>query len=581
MEDILGMRELIILEPVVKEKIWGTEYWTISAHKSGDCLIKGGRFDGMHLSKVWKEHREVFGINTAGDFPLLVKVIDTKEPLSVQVHPDNEYAGNNENGQFGKTECWYVMDCKKNTSIIVGHNAKSHEEAKQMIDEGRWDDFLKKRKVKKGDFFQITPGTIHSIMGGTKIMEIQQSSDLTYRLYDYDRLCDGQKRELHIDKCLDVIRVPHVDADTYSYGIKEKMVFCRYYDVDKCAIKDFRDFSNSDTFRMVSVIEGKGELDGNHITEGESFIIPANYGDFTIEGNLKVMITNCPRKYGALEAGGTKMVCAYGYADGTIVERVSIPTTTPEETIPKITEFFKNKDICALGVGSFGPVDVNPESPTFGTILDSPKLAWQHYPLREVLQNELKVPVNVDTDVNGSCLGEMTFGCAKGLDNVVYLTIGTGIGAGIAVSGKLVHGMVHPEAGHIMVERVKGDDYKGKCPFHDNCLEALAAGPAIEGRWGKKAENLSDKPEVWELEADYIAQGLMSLVMTVSPRKIILGGGVMHQTQLYPLIQKKLIEKINGYVKSKELADIENYVVPPSLDDNQGVLGALELAVLA
>ena len=575
------MRELIILEPVVKEKIWGTEYWTISAHKSGDCLIKGGRFGGMHLSEVWKEHREVFGINTAGEFPLLVKVIDSKEPLSIQVHPDNEYAGNNENGQFGKTECWYVMDCKKDSNLIVGHNANTFEEAKQMIDEGRWDDFLKKRKVKKGDFFQITPGTIHSIMGGAKIMEIQQSSDLTYRLYDYDRLCDGKKRELHIDKCLDVMRIPHVDADTYSYGIKEKMVFCRYYDVDKCEIEDYRDFSDSDTFRMVSVIEGEGILDGNLITEGESFIIPAHYGDFSIEGNLKVMITNCPRIYGALEAGGTKMVCAYGYADGTIIDRISFPTTTPEETVPKIIKYFENIGICALGVGTFGPVDVNPESDSFGTILDSPKLAWQHYPLRKVLMEALKVPVNVDTDVNGSCLGEVTFGCAKGLDNVVYLTIGTGVGAGIVVGGKVVHGMGHPEFGHILVERIKGDSYKGKCPFHDNCLEALAAGPAIEGRWGKKAEELSQEDNVWEMEADYIAQGLMALVLTIAPRKIVLGGGVMKQEQLFPLIRTKLKEKINGYVRYSELEDIDNYVVPSSLEDNQGVLGALQLAVLA
>ena len=575
------MRELIILEPVIKEKVWGTEYWTISAHKSGDCLIKGGTFDGMRLSQVWNEHREIFGINTNGDFPLLVKVIDTKEPLSIQVHPDNDYARVNENGEFGKTECWYVMDCKKNGTIIVGHNAKTYEEAKQMIDEGRWNEFLKKRKIKKGDFFQITPGTIHSIMGGTKIMEIQQSSDLTYRLYDYDRMCNGQKRELHIDKCLDVMRIPHVDADTYSYGVEEKMVFCRYYDVCKCVIEESRDFADYDSFRMVSVIEGEGWLDGNHISEGESFIIPASYGDFSIKGKLKIMITNCPRVYGALEAGGTKMVCACGYADGTIIDRISIPTTTPEETVPEIVKYFESKGICALGVGSFGPVDVNPESETFGTILDSPKLAWQHYPLRKVLQEELKVPVNVDTDVNGSCLGEMTFGGSKGLDNVVYLTIGTGIGAGIAVGGKLVHGMGHPEFGHISVERVNGDTYKGKCPFHENCLEGLASGPAIEERWGKKAAELSQNSEVWELEADYIAQGLMTLVLTVAPRKIILGGGVMHQEQLFPLVRKKLLEKINGYVRNSELVDIDNYVVPASLDDNQGILGALQLAVLA
>ena len=285
--------------------------------------------------------------------------------------------------------------------------------------------------------------------------------------------------------------------------------------------------------------------------------------------------------YGALEAGGTKMVCAIGYADGTILDQISIPTTSPDETIPRIVEYFKDKGICALGVGAFGPIDVNPESESFGTILDTPKLAWQHYALRDALIEALAVPVNVDTDVNGSCLGEMTFGCAKGLDNVVYITIGTGVGAGIALGGKLVHGMGHPEFGHILLNRALGDDYKGKCPFHDNCFEGLAAGPAIEERWGKKAYELTEQEEVWDLEADYIAQGLMTLVLTLSPRKIILGGGVMHQEQLFPIIRKKLLEKINGYVKGRELDDIDNYVVPSALNDNQGILGALQLAVLA
>lgn len=573
------MRELIILEPVVKEMIWGREYWTISAHRSGDCLIKGGTFNGKHLSELWNENREIFGINTDGEFPFLVKVIDARDRLSIQVHPDNEYAKIHDKDESGKTECWYVMDCEKDGSIVIGHNAKSLDEAKSMISEGRWDEFLNKRSVKKGDFFQITPGTIHSIMGGTKIMEIQQNSDLTYRLYDYDRLRDGKKRELHIDKCLDVMMIPHADAQTYSSGLKEKMVVCRHYDVDKCEIDGVRKFNNCDTFRMVSVIEGEGSLDGYKITEGESFIIPANYGDFEIEGSIKVMITNCPKLYGALEAGGTKMVCAIGYADGTIIDQVSIPTTTPDETIPKIVDYFRDKGIYSLGVGSFGPVDVNSASDSYGTILDTPKLAWQHYPLRKVLMDQLNIPVNVDTDVNGSVLGEMTYGCARGLDNVAYLTIGTGIGAGIAVDGKLVHGMGHPEFGHILLNRLANDNYKGKCPYHSNCFEGLASGPAIEERWGQKAFNLSENDEVWELEADYIAQGLMALVMSVSPRKIILGGGVMHQMQLFPLIRKKLSEKINGYVKSKELEDMDNYVVPASLDDNQGILGALRLAI--
>ncbi len=575
------MKELIFLEPVVKNCIWGKEYWTVSAHENGDCLVKGGQFDGMHLSEVWRDHKEVFGVDTEGDFPYIVKVIDARDSLSIQVHPDNDYAYKNDNGAAGKTECWYVMDCDRDGSIIIGHNAGSREEAASMINEGRWDDFLREIPVKRGDFFQITPGTVHAIKKNTMIMEIQQSSDVTYRMYDYGRIRNGVQRELHIDKSLDVMMLPHKDANCYTNGIPGRLVSCRYYEVDRYDISGICDFEKSEAFMIISVLEGEGGIDGRKIKAGESFIVSGGYGDFSIFGRLSVMVTTLPKLYGGLEAGGNKMVCAIGYADGTIVDKYSFPTTTPDEMIPKITDYFKDKEICALGIGSFGPVDVDPDSETYGSILDTPKIPWQHYPIKKVLEDSLGIPIRIDSDVNGSCLGEMTFGCAQNMDNVGYLTIGTGIGAGMAVNGQLVHGMGHPEFGHILISRVAGDDYKGKCPFHGSCLESLASGPAIEERWGGKPEDLSEKPEVWELEADYIAQGLMAMVLTISPRKIILGGGVMHQLQLFPLIRTKLLEKLAGYIHTKELEDIEEYVVPASLDDDQGILGALQLGVLA
>jgi len=575
------MKELIFLEPVVKKLIWGKEYWTVSAHENGDCLVNGGTFDGLHLSEVWKNHKEVFGVEIEGDFPFIVKVIDARDPLSIQVHPDNDYAYANDNGAAGKTECWYVMDCDRDGSIIYGHNAKTKEEAAQMIEEGRWDDFLREIPVKRGDFFQITPGTVHAIKQDTMIMEIQQSSDVTYRLYDYDRLRNGVPRELHVQKSIDVMRIPHTDARCYTNGVPGKLVSCRYYDVDRYEISGIRDFEKSDTFMIISVLDGEGGIDGRKIKAGESFIVSGGYGDFSIFGRLSIMVTRLPKLYGGLEAGGTKMVCAIGYADGTIVDQKSFPTTVPGESIPKILDYFKDKEICALGIGSFGPVDVDTTSKTYGMILDSPKLPWQHYPIKQVLEAELKVPIRIDTDVNGSCLGEMTFGCAQKMDNVGYVTIGTGIGAGMAVNGQLVHGMGHAEFGHILISRLPGDEYKGKCPFHPTCFESLASGPAIEERWGKKSTELTDRDDVWEMEADYIAQGLMSMVLTISPRKIILGGGVMHQQQLFPLIRKKLLEKLAGYIHTKELDDIDNYIVPASLNDDQGIMGAVQLGVLA
>lgn len=286
-------------------------------------------------------------------------------------------------------------------------------------------------------------------------------------------------------------------------------------------------------------------------------------------------------RLGALEAGGTKMVCAVGDSNGTIYEQISIPTTTPEDTMPHIIDYFKEKEIAALGIACFGPVDVNPDSETYGTILDTPKLPWRQYPILKVMQDALKLPMGLDTDVNGSCLGEVTYGTTKGLDSVIYITVGTGIGVGIVLDGRLVHGMLHPEAGHILIAPEAGDEGHCICPYHSHCLEGLAAGPSIEKRWGAKAVELTERSEVWELESQYLAQAIVNLILTVSPKRIILGGGVMHQEQLFPLIRKKVPELMNGYIRTPQMQNMDTYIVPASLQDNQGIMGGLRLAELA
>lgn len=286
-------------------------------------------------------------------------------------------------------------------------------------------------------------------------------------------------------------------------------------------------------------------------------------------------------RLGALEAGGTKMVLAVGSEQGEVFEKKTFPTDIPEHTIPEIIHYFKEKNIEALGIGTFGPVDVREDSPTYGRILDTPKLSWKQYDLRKNLQEQLQVPVKVDTDVNAACLGEMTFGDAKGLSDVIYITIGTGIGVGAAVEGRLLHGMLHPEAGHILIRKAPKDSYGGKCPYHKTCLEGLASGPAIEERYGKKPWELSKNAEVWELEADYIAQAMVNYILTLSPERIILGGGIMHQTQLLPLVRQKTLEYLAGYLNTPQLQNIDAYITLPSLKDNQGILGALQLAAMA
>lgn len=284
---------------------------------------------------------------------------------------------------------------------------------------------------------------------------------------------------------------------------------------------------------------------------------------------------------GALEAGGTKMVCAVGDERGQMVERISIPTVSPEETMPRMIEFFQKHHIAALGIGCFGPINPVKGTATYGHITSTPKLAWQNYNIVGAFEEALGCPVGFDTDVNSSMLGEVTFGAARGLDSCIYVTIGTGVGVGVYVNGGLLHGMMHPEAGHILLQRHPKDSYAGKCPFHGNCLEGMAAGPAIEERWGAKGTELSERQEVWELEAYYIAQACVNYTLTYAPRRIILGGGVMHQEQLFPMIRRQYRELMADYVDTPELKDLDSYIVPCSLNDNQGIMGCLQLAVEA
>ena len=284
--------------------------------------------------------------------------------------------------------------------------------------------------------------------------------------------------------------------------------------------------------------------------------------------------------YGSLEAGGTKMVCAIGDEQGNILERFSIPTLAPENTMPAILDFFKNKNISALGIGCFGPVDLDKKSPTYCYITTTPKLAWRNYDIVGVCEKELGVPVGFDTDVNGSALGEATWGCTKDLDNSIYITVGTGIGVGVIIDKKPYHGMIHPEGGHIFLARHPQDPMeRGVCPYHELCLEGLASGPSIQARWGKPGVELADRKEVWELEAYYLAQAICSYIMILSPERIIIGGGVAHQEQMMPLIRKEVERQMGGYITAKGMQDLENYIVLPSLNDNQGILGALKLAM--
>ncbi len=277
-------------------------------------------------------------------------------------------------------------------------------------------------------------------------------------------------------------------------------------------------------------------------------------------------------KIAAIEAGGTKFVCGIVTSEGELIERITIPTTGPEETMKAVIDYFKTKEFSCMGIGSFGPIDLNKNSKTYGYITATPKLKWKHYNIVGKLKEHFSCPIGFDTDVNGAALGELMFGAAKDVNSCVYLTVGTGIGGGAVIDRKTVSGLMHPEMGHILIKRHPEDKYEGTCPYHKDCLEGLAAGPAIEKRFGKPGAELNDNEKVWELESYYLAQGLMNYVLTMSPEKIIMGGGVMHHEGLHQQVHQQLIKLLNDYVGAEELFK-DNYVCPPKLGDNAGIIG--------
>jgi fructokinase len=279
--------------------------------------------------------------------------------------------------------------------------------------------------------------------------------------------------------------------------------------------------------------------------------------------------------YGSIEAGGTKFVCAIGDSDFNVIERVSFPTTTPAETLAQVFEFFDKYELAAIGIGSFGPIDVNPSSITYGYVTSTPKPHWSNYNFLGAVKSRYDIPIGWTTDVNAAALGEQGLGAAQGLSSCLYLTVGTGIGGGAVVNNMLLSGHLHPEMGHIIVRPHPEDDFAGVCPFHGNCLEGLAAGPAIEKRFGVKADQLDQDHIAWKFEAHYIAQAIMNYTLILSPEKVILGGGVMNQAHLFPMIRETLKQLMADYVA---MPDLEDYVVGPALGNNAATIGCFMLA---
>ena len=310
------MKSILFLEPVFKQMIWGGrqladqfgyeipggntgECWAVSAHPNGDCVVREGAYQGKTLSQLWKEEPGLFGNSDLDRFPLLVKIIDAKDDLSIQVHPDDAYARENENGSLGKTECWYILDCPEKASLVVGHNAGSRQELQEMIEQERWGELIREIPVKKGDFIQINPGTVHAIKGGLMILETQQNSDITYRVYDYGRLTDGKPRQLHVKQSIDVITVPApsaADSVKSALALPEntmnELISCDYYTVWKLDVAGVMSFEQTHPFLIMSVIEGEGSVDGRRICKGDHFILPQSYGTAELRGEMTLIASS-------------------------------------------------------------------------------------------------------------------------------------------------------------------------------------------------------------------------------------------------------------------------------------------------
>ena len=306
--------EAVSFAPVLKETVWGGERlyreygygepgrkigecWAVSAHPNGDCVVREGAYRGRTLSQLWREEPQLFGGAAQGEFPLLVKVIDAADDLSIQVHPNDAYAAANENGSLGKTECWYILDCAQDARLVIGHNARTKEELAEMVAQGRWKELIREVPVHKGDFVQINPGTVHAIKGGIMLLETQQSSDVTYRLYDYDRLSDGKLRPLHIRQSLDVITVPAEPADvkeTASLPANELhlLIACRYYRVWKLALAGSFSMAQDCPFLLMSVVAGTCRMNGRAVGKGEHLLLPAGYGRVEIEGEAEIIFSS-------------------------------------------------------------------------------------------------------------------------------------------------------------------------------------------------------------------------------------------------------------------------------------------------
>lgn len=561
--------ELMFLESLYKEKIWGREKWLVSAHPHGETTVTTGKYQGQKLSEAYPE------------FPLLVKIIEADDDLSIQVHPDDEYA-KRENSK-GKTECWYVLEAKEDAGLIIGHNAKDKEEFCRMVKNGEWDALLREVKVKKGDFFQIEPGDIHAVKGGVKLLEIQQSSDITYRLYDYDRLQSGVKRELHIKECIETVKCPYETKNNDKRG--NELISCPFYTVEKISVSGNTELCERQQLVVVTCIEGCGFADGKAVGCGESFIIPKGH-KARLNGDMELILAYEKRENVrvGIDLGGTNI--AVGLVDkfGRLFEKATIPTQR-ERGIDAICDDMtalclmllkKNnleiEDVFSIGIGCPGTIDTEN-----GIVVYSNNIPMENVPLGSMMKERLKRSVKIENDANAAAYGEYTVNF-KDAESFILITLGTGVGSGFVNMGKIYRGFNYAgfECGHITIHPNGKECTCG----NKGCLEAYASASALENRGKDRCENIfnrtlqgdEDAQKVLDEYIEDLALGIGSVINIIQPRVLAIGGGLSNAGDmlLNPLREHVKKKDFNKYMKKTE-------IVTAKLLNDAGIIGAAML----
>jgi mannose-6-phosphate isomerase class I/predicted NBD/HSP70 family sugar kinase len=581
---------LIMLKPVFHNNIWGGrrlaefgydlpdgpvgECWGIAAHPHGDCTVDGGPYDGMTLSQLWYEHHELFEGAVGDRFPLLVKVLDARENLSIQVHPDDDYAFTHEDGSLGKSECWYVLDAKEGGQIIVGQHAHDRAEFAQMVEEGRWSDLENLVPIKAGDFFDIRPGTMHAIMGGTLILETQQSSDVTYRVYDFDRRqADGSLRELHLQQAMDVIdygakapttgtvTVPEVDGVT-------KLMSCEYFEVLRVRVTNNWpvELQQVHPFMCLSVVAGAGGTVTTPagtwaLTKGTHFVAPHGSGTLSLTGDMTLICSYVPTAAASgwgsgdyaqtkpargttknrigIDIGGTQLRVAVYNEDGKELAKEVMPNDHdlgPAENLQRLVDVINAWDIDYMGIGVGAPGPLNFKA---GKILNPPNLpGWENFNIVSFLERETKHRVRLNNDANVAGLAESLSGAGWGYESLFYFTVSTGVGGAYIYQNQVVGGANSCAA---EIFNMVVNEFEDVRPgMNVGSVEEQASGPSI-ARIASKGLGRDVRPaEVFALceqgdetarkvvdhAADVLAKAVHNVSCVVDPDIFVFGGSV-------------------------------------------------------